>query len=65
MRIEIINDSYRIIEYNPDTQRFEIYHKGRDSEVSLTPQEVADMLSLFHSEKVKKDNEIKKQYADK
>jgi hypothetical protein len=30
--------------------------------VSLTAQDLADMLSFAHAEKVKKDNEIRKQY---
>ena len=33
--------------------------------IELTTQELADMLSFAHAKKVEKDNEIKKQYADK
>lgn len=48
-------------EFDPETETFKIGKFVRE----LTVQDVADMVSLAHAEKVQKDNIIKEKYKNK
>lgn len=59
----IVQTPIEYITFNNDNEKFHLYYNGDGFEEFLSIQDLADLISLAQAEKVKKDNEIKKQYT--